>query len=119
MDKKNRNTHLELAADIYILEKKNKEARAAYMGILNGADNKTLQRIYGKLMDSYKSEPRSAELEKIQNQVLAKGLEPYTTQIMIDRAKALLDSGKTTAAFDLAMKANGRDVARKYVRKPV
>ncbi|ASD64134.1 tetratricopeptide repeat protein [Bdellovibrio bacteriovorus] len=111
LDKKNRNTHLELAADIYILEKKNKEARAAYMGILNGADNKTLQRIYGKLMDSYKSEPRSGELEKIQNQVLAKGLEPYTTQIMIDRAKALLDSGKTTAAFDLAMKANGRDVA--------
>lgn len=111
MDKKNRNTHLELAADIYILEKKNKEARAAYMGILNGADNKTLQRIYGKLMDSYKAEPRSGELEKIQNQILAKGLEPYTTQIMIDRAKALLDSGKTTAAFDLAMKANGRDVA--------
>lgn len=111
LDKKNRNNHLELAADIYILEKKNKEARAAYMGILNGADNKTLQRIYGKLMDSYKSDARSAELEKIQNQILAKGLEPFTTQIMIDRAKALLDSGKTTAAFDLAMKANGRDVA--------
>ncbi|WP_413613273.1 tetratricopeptide repeat protein [Bdellovibrio sp. HCB-110] len=111
LDKKARNTHLELAADIYLLEKKNKEARNAYMGILNGADNKTLTRIYGKLMDSYKSESRSNELEKLQNQILAKGIEPYTTEIMIDRAKALLDSGKTTAAFDLAMKANGRDVA--------
>lgn len=110
LDKKNRNSHLELAADIYLLEKKIKEARTAYNGILTGADNKTLQRIYGKLMDSYKAEPRSAELEKIQNQILAKGLEPYATQIMIERAKTLLDSGKTTAAFDLAMKANGRDV---------
>ncbi len=47
----------------------------------------------------------------MQNQILAKGIEPYTTQVMIDRAKALLDAGKTSAAFDLAMKANGRDSA--------
>jgi len=111
LDKKNRNAHLELAADIYLLEKKIKEARAAYNGILSAADNKTLTRIYGKLLDSYKNDPKSGELEKLQNQILAKGIEPYTTQIMIDRAKAMLDSGKTTAAFDLAMKANGRDVA--------
>lgn len=110
LDKKGRNAHLELAADIYLLEKKTKEARAAYNGILAGADNKTLERVYGKLLDSYKNEPRSGELEKLQNQILAKGIEPFTTQIMIDRAKALLDSGKSTAAFDLAMKANGRDV---------
>lgn len=111
LNKKGRNAHLELAADIYLLEKKTKEARAAYHGILAGADNKTLERIYGKLLDSYKNEPRSAELEKLQNQILAKGIEPFTTQIMIDRAKSLLDSGKSTAAFDLAMKANGRNVA--------
>nr|BFD59190.1 hypothetical protein CKG001_12970 [Bdellovibrio sp. CKG001] len=111
LDKKGRNAHLELAADIYLLEKKTKEARAAYHGILAGADNKTLERIYGKLLDSYKNEPRSTELEKLQNQILAKGIEPFTTQIMIDRAKSLLDSGKSTAAFDLAMKANGRNVA--------
>lgn len=110
MDKKGRNTHLELAADIYLLEKKTKEARTAYMGMLNGADSKTLTRIYGKLLESYKADPRSAEFEKLQNQILAKGIEPYTTQIMIERAKGLLESGKTTAAFDLAMKANGREV---------
>ncbi|QDK37329.1 tetratricopeptide repeat protein [Bdellovibrio sp. NC01] len=110
LDKKGRNTQLETAADIYLLEKKIKDARAAYMGILAGADNKTLERIYGKLMDSYKGEPNSAELAKIQNQIQAKGIEPYTTQIMIDKAKALLAAGKMTAAFDLSMKANGRSV---------
>ncbi len=108
LDKKNRNTHLELAADIYVLEKKDEEARKAYNNILENADSKTSVRIYGKLLDSYKNESRSAELEKIQNQILAKGIEPYTTQIMITRAQALLDAGKNTAAFDLAMKANGR-----------
>lgn len=111
LDKKNRNTHLELAADIYLLEKKIKEARSAYLGILSAADNKTLERIYGKLLDSYKDEVKSAEFEKLQNQIFAKGIEPYTTQIMIDRARALLNAGKSSAAFDLAMKANGRDVA--------
>lgn len=109
LDKKNRNTHLELAADIYFLDKKVKEARAAYMSILTAADSKTLERIYGKLLDSYKSEGRSPELEKLQNQILAKGIEPFTTQIMIEKAKALLEQGKNTAAFDLAMKANGRE----------
>lgn len=108
VDKKGRNAHLELAADIYLLEKKTKEARAAYNGMLVDADRATLERIYGKLLDSYKSEPRSPELAKIQNQILAKGIEPYSTQIMISQAQALLDAGKMTAAFDLAMKANGR-----------
>ncbi|MEN0057491.1 MAG: tetratricopeptide repeat protein [Bdellovibrio sp.] len=109
LDKKNRNTHLELAADIYLLEKKIKEARAAYNNMLTNADGKTLERVYGKLLDSYKNDSRSGDLEKIQSQILAKGIEPYTTQIMIDRAKGLLDAGKTTAAFELAMKANGRE----------
>lgn len=111
LDKKGRNTHLENAADIYLLEKKIKEARAAYLGILAAADSKTLERIYGKLLDSYKQEPNSKELEKLQQQILAKGIEPFTTQIMITRARKLLDEGKDTAAFDLAMKANGRDVS--------
>lgn len=110
LDKKNRNSHLENAADIYLLEKKIKDARAAYINILAAADNKTQERIYAKLMDSYKGELNSPEFLKLQNQVQAKGLEPYTTQIMIDKAKALLDAGKMTAAFDLSMKANGRNV---------
>lgn len=109
LDKKARNTNLELAADFYLLEKKENEARKAYHSILNGADNKTLERIYGKLMASYKGQNKSAELEKLQNQILAKGIEPFTTEIMISRAKGLFDAGKMTAAFDQAMKANGRD----------
>ncbi len=109
LDKKDRNNQLEMAADIYLLEKKTKEARAAYMNILNGADSKTLERIYSKLLDSYKNEPQSSELEKLQNQILAKGIEPFTTQIMIARARAFLDAGKISQAFDLSLKANGRD----------
>ena len=81
------------------------------MGMLQDANNKTLERIYGKLIDSYKTEPNAGELAKIQAQIQAKNIEPFTTQIMIDKAKALLESGKTTAAFDLSMKANGRNVA--------
>jgi TolA-binding protein len=107
--KKNRNTHLEMAADIFLLEKKTKEARAAYQGMLVDADRGTMERIYGKLLDSYKSEPKSAELEKIQNQILSKGLEPYSTEIMISQAQKLLDAGKISQAFDLSMKANGRN----------
>ncbi|WP_413581133.1 tetratricopeptide repeat protein [Bdellovibrio sp. HCB288] len=110
MDKKARNQYLETAADIYVMEKRVKDARSAYMGILSAADSKTTERIYGKLLDSYKNDKGSAEYEKLQNQISAKGIEPYTTEAMIERAQKLLDSGKLTAAFDLSMKANGRSV---------
>lgn len=111
IDKKNRSSHLETAADIYLIEKRVKDARTAYLGMLSSADTKTLERIYGKLLDSYKTEPDSVELAKLQNQIQAKGIEPYTTQIMIEKAKALLNAGKNSAAFELSMKANGRNVA--------
>jgi Uncharacterized protein conserved in bacteria len=110
LDKKNRNAHLEVAADIFLLEKRTNEARKAYQGMLQGADSKTSERIYGKLLDSYKSEPNAKELDALQNQIMAKGIEPFTTEIMISRAKAFLAAGKTTAAFDLSLKANSRNV---------
>ena len=110
LDKKGRNQYLEAAADIYVMEKRVKDARASYMGILASADSKTTERIYGKLLDSYKNDKKSAEYEKLLNQISAKGIEPYTTEAMIERAQNLLDAGKMTAAFDLSMKANGRSV---------
>ncbi|QLY26791.1 tetratricopeptide repeat protein [Bdellovibrio sp. KM01] len=110
LDKKGRNQYLEAAADIYLMEKRVKDARASYMGILSAADSKTTERIYGKLLDSFKNDKKSPEYDKLLNQISAKGIEPYTTEAMIEKAQALLDAGKMTAAFDLSMKANGRSV---------
>lgn len=109
LDKKYRNTHLELAADIYTLEKQHDKARKIYNDILANADTKTLARIYAKLLESLKQETDTAELLKVQNQILSKDIEPYATQIMISQAQVLLARGDNTAAFDLAMKANGRN----------
>lgn len=110
-DKKIRNKNLELAADIYTLNQDYKLARSTYDKVLEGADSKTVERIYGKLLESFKKQNDSKELAKLQNQILSKGTEPYTTQIMIARAKDFLDKGNMKAAFDLSLKANGRDVS--------
>ncbi len=110
-DKKVRNKNLELAADIYTLNQDYKLARNTYDKVLEGADSKTVERIYGKLLESFKKQNDAKELAKLQNQIMSKGTEPYTTQIMIARAKDFLDKGNMKAAFDLSLKANGRDVS--------
>jgi TolA-binding protein len=111
IDKKNKLVHLELAADMYVLEKRMLEARKVYNQIIADSDKKTLQKIYPKLMATYKDTDRNLDYEKLQNKILNQGIEPYATQILTHRAKALYDAGKMTQAFELAMKANSRDSA--------
>lgn len=110
MDKSVRTKNLELAADIYLINKDYRNARATYEQLLQGADSKMTARIYGKLLESAKKQNDAKELGRIENQLLAKGIEPFTTQIMISRAKDALNRGQLKSAFDQSLKANGRSV---------
>ncbi len=111
LEPKNRTVHLESAADIYSIENKKASARSTYFSLVNAlpsGNEKTEARIYGKILDTYTEEKNSPELLKLQEKVQSKGLEPFTTRFMIDKARKYLETGKTKAAFELAMKANGR-----------
>lgn len=110
-DKKVRNKNLELAADIYTLNEDYKNARLTYDKLLEAADGKTTERIYGKLLESFKKQKDEKQALRIKNQILSKGIEPYTTQIMISRAREALSQGNLKSAFDQSLKANNRDVS--------
>lgn len=109
VDKTKRLVYLEMAADMYVLEKNMPEARAIYNEATQNADRKNLEKLYGKLMATYKDTDRNIDYEKLENKILAQGVEPFTTQIMTRRAKALFEAKKYPQAFDLAIKANSRD----------
>lgn len=104
---KEKNKYLELAGDYYQLENKNADARKAYNKILAQSDSATQSRLFGKLITISKND--SKEGVAVENKILEKGIEPYSTQIMIRRAQALFDQNKLSQAFDLALKANGRN----------
>jgi TolA-binding protein len=110
LDAKGKNTHLEIAADIYMVDNKIPQARQTYREILSTASMKTMERIYGKILDSYKQDKNNPEKTQIKNQIVAKGVEPFATQIITEQARKHYEDGNYTAAFEFAMKANSRNV---------
>jgi TolA-binding protein len=111
LEPKNRTSLLESSADIYSIENKKALARSTYLSLVNAlpaGNEKTESRIYGKILDTYNDEKSSPELLKLQEKIQSKGLEPFTTRFMIDKARKYLEAGKIKAAFDLSMKANSR-----------
>jgi tetratricopeptide (TPR) repeat protein len=115
-DKKDHNADLELAADFYSLEKKDKEARAIYNSLLANADAKTKSRLFSKILQTY-PEKSGSEFDKLQNSVLSMNIEPYATQILFDRLKLLVEKKKSTEAFDLAKKIMSRDTTPLFKAK--
>lgn len=111
MDAATKLLNLELAADMYVLERNRDQARQLYQQVANATEKKNLDKIYGKLLATYRDGDKNAEFDKLENKILQLGIEPFTTQILTRRAKALYDNGKFSGAFELAMKANGRDSA--------
>lgn len=111
LDKKNANTHIELAADFLRLEGRTKEARDIYHKLLQGVDVKNQPRMISKIMLTYGNNTNNPEYYKLQEKILAINMEPYATQILNERAEKLLLEGKKTAAFDISRKIMGRNIS--------
>ncbi|WP_413288023.1 tetratricopeptide repeat protein [Bdellovibrio sp. HCB337] len=111
MDKKHANSHLEMAADFLRLEGRTKESRDIYNKLMQGMDNKNQARMITKIMATYGENTKNPEYQKLQEKILAINMEPYATQILMERAEALLASGKKTQAFDAAKKIMGRNIS--------
>lgn len=116
LDGKTSMLSIEAAADLYLLENNHTKAQTAYNLILDKMrpPQETKTRIFSKLLDSYAKENNIPALTTLQNKILQKGTEPYTTQLMTKKAKQLFDAKKYQAAFELAMKINSRDIAAEY-----
>ena len=116
LDKKEKSTNLELAADFYALEKNDKEARTIYNTLLNVGDAKSKSRLFLKILSTY-SDKSGSEYQKLQSSVLALNIEPYATQILYDRLILLLETKKNTEAFDLAKKMMSRETTPLFKAK--
>lgn len=111
MDKKNANTNMELAADFLRLEGRIKESRDIYNKLMQSADKKNQARLITKIMATYGNKTHGPEYQSLQEKILAINMEPYATQILMERAEALYNSGKKTAAFDAAKKIMARGIS--------
>ncbi|MBX3035149.1 MAG: tetratricopeptide repeat protein [Bdellovibrionaceae bacterium] len=106
---KNRAAHLESAGDFYLMENNFREARAIYNNLLPNAPSADRSRLYNKLLQTFRKDPQSPEITRLENLVLQQNLEPFATQILTKRAQDMMDKGKRTEAFEAARKIISRD----------
>ncbi len=109
-DKPSRLKNLELAADFLKMDGKVKESRELVRTLITDSIPTERPRLLTKLLESYKNEPNSPEIPKLENLILSQNIEPFATQVYTRRAQALLAAGEATKAFEAARKIVARDV---------
>lgn len=102
--------HFELSCDLQRVNSQLPEARGCYKALFDKVEKNKKSELLSKLMKSFGDRKNVAELESIESQIMRENIEPYATQLLIDKSKKLLTSGKYTEAFNLSMKANSRQV---------
>lgn len=102
--------HLETSCDLLRVNSQLPEARGCYKALFDKAEKAKKTELLTKMMKSFGDKKNTAELESIENQILRENIEPYATQILISKARALLDAKKYTEAFSASMKINSRPV---------
>lgn len=100
--------HLELAADLLVLEKKYPEARAIYNRLLSSTNKDSQKLIYQKLMTTY-IDKQSPEYQKAQSEILNLNIEPFASEYLYSQLKILFDQKKYAEAFESAKKIINRE----------
>jgi cellulose synthase operon protein C len=108
-DKANWMTHTELICNLLQMEIHTEESRNCYKDLIAKTNSQKKIEYQIKLLKSYPDQQSIGFLE-IQNQIFNAGIEPYTTQILIQKAKTLLQNKDYTQAFALSLKINARNV---------
>lgn len=109
-DGKNGLKHLETSCDLLRVNGQIPESRGCYKGIMASVDKNKRAELISKIIKSYKDNKASSELTSLENQILNENIEPYATQLLVEKARKMFENGKTTEAFNASLKINARNV---------
>lgn len=102
--------HLELSCDLLRVNSQLPEARGCYKALFDKAEKNKKTDLLAKMMKSFGDRKNLAELENIESQIMRENIEPYATQILINKAQKLLTEKKYSDAFNMSLKINSRPV---------
>ncbi|GIL18584.1 MAG: hypothetical protein BroJett040_23350 [Oligoflexia bacterium] len=107
VSEKEQATFIEAAADLYLLENRDQDARAAYKKLLTDKNSSQNAKIYGQILATLKGQESSPEYIQTEKKILDHGYEPYTSEILLKRAQKLFADQKMSDAFQLAKQIVG------------
>ena len=99
----------ELVCDLQKIQGGKSETRECYQSLLKISPASSQSAIIGKLLKTF-SETKSAEYVNLQNTILKSDIEPFATQILIQKANDILARGDSKQAFSMSLKINARNV---------
>lgn len=109
MEKENKQTYTENAADLFYLEGMNKEARGIYQQLLNESPKDKRIQLFSKIKSTLDSSKDQKEIQKINGIILDLNIEPFATEVLTEKAVALFEDKNYKEAFELTMKILKRD----------
>lgn len=109
IEKDKKHVYTENAADLFLLEGSNKEARAIYQQLLpDSAKDKRIQ-LFAKIKATLDSSKNQKEIQKINGIILELNIEPFATEVLTEKAASLFNDKNYKDAFELTMKILKRD----------
>lgn len=87
--------HEETLCDLLKANSELSEARVCYKKVMTlSSDKNKKQTVLSKMFDSYEKNQNNSDLNFVESEILKDNIEPYATQILINRARKLIESGK-------------------------
>ncbi len=111
MEKEKDKKHLysENAADLFLLEGNNKDARTIYQQLLNDSPKNKRIQLFAKIKATLDSSKDQKEIQKINGIILELNIEPFATEVLTEKAVNLFNDKNYKDAFELTMKILKRD----------
>lgn len=108
-EKDKKTLYTENAADLFLLEGNNKEARTIYQQLLTESSKDKRIQLFAKIKATLDSSKDQKEIQKINGIIMDLNIEPFATEVLTEKAITLYNDKHFKEAFDLTMKILKRD----------
>lgn len=108
-EKDKKHIYTENAADLFLLEGDNKEARTLYQQLLTESPKDKRIQLFAKIKATLDSTKDQKEIHKINGIILDLNIEPFATEVLTEKAATLYNDKNYKDAFDLTMKILKRE----------
>lgn len=109
IEKENKNTYMETAADLFLLDGQNKEARTLYQQLLNDSPKDKRTHLFSKIKATLDNSKDQKEIQKINGIILELNIEPFATEVLTEKAVTLFTDKNYKDAYELTLKILKRD----------
>lgn len=103
-------TYKEMSCDLLHINNQISDTQSCLQSLLPKADKAKKLVLLEKLKETLTPDQNLSDIKGLESFITKENIEPYVTYLLIGKARAFLQQGKTQEAFQLSSRINSRDV---------